>query len=111
MDVGNTVNYRELIGCTKEVGIPDGQTLGTVMMEATSIATFDPFTASLTDGNSGALSSVLYGAAGNRVSLVIPRCDLGQPSYSTMDGYEMLNLPFTVIPSASGNDDFYIVYS
>jgi hypothetical protein len=111
MDVGNAVNYRELIGCTKEVGIPDGQTSGTVMMEATSIATFDPFTISLADGNSGALSSVLYGAAGNRVSLVIPRCDLGQPSYSTMDGYEMMNLPFTAIPSASGNDDFYIVYS
>jgi hypothetical protein len=111
LDAGNTVNYRELIGCTKEVTIPDGQSSGTVMMEATSIATFDPFTASLTDGTSGALSSVLYGAAGNRVSVVVPRCDLGQPSYSTMDGYEMLNLPYTAIPSALGNDDFYIVYS
>jgi hypothetical protein len=111
LDAGNTVNYRELIGCTKEVMIPDGQTSGTVMMEATSIATFDPFTAALSDGTSGALSSVIYGSAGGRVSLVVPRCDLGQPSYSTMDGYEMLNLPYTAIPSASGNDDFYLVYS
>jgi len=111
LDAGNTVIYRELIGCTKEVMIPDGQTSGTVMMEATSIATFDPFTAALSDGTSGALSSVIYGSAGGRVSLVVPRCDLGQPSYSTMDGYEMLNLPYTAIPSASGNDDFYLVYS
>jgi hypothetical protein len=111
LDAGNTVNYRELIGCTKEVMIPDGQTSGTVMMEATSIATFDPFTAALSDGTAGALSSVIYGSAGDRVSLVVPRCDLGQPSYSTMDGYEMLNLPYTAIPSASGNDDFYLVYS
>jgi hypothetical protein len=110
MDFGNTVNYRELIGCTKEVVIPDGQTSGTVMMEATSIATFDPFSASLADGTYGALSSVIYGAAGNRVSIVIPRCDLGEPSYSTMDGYEMLNLPYTAIPSLAGNDDFYLVY-
>lgn len=111
VDAGNTVNYRELVGCTKEVVIPDGQTSGTVMMEATSIATFDPFTASLSDGTTGALSTVLFGSAGNRISLVIPRCDLGQPSYSTMDGYEMLNLPFTAIPSALGNDDYYLVYS
>ena len=111
LDAGNTVNYRELIGCTKEVVIPDGQSSGTVMMEATAIATFDPFTSSLSDGTSGALSSVIYGDAGRRVSLVVPRCDLGQPSYSTMDGYEMLNLPYTAIPSASGNDDFYLVYS
>jgi hypothetical protein len=111
MDVGNTVNYRELIGCAKEVVIPDGQTSGTVVMEATSIATFDPFTTALSDGTTGALSSVIYGSAGNRVSVVVPRCDLGQPSYSTMDGFEMLNLPYTAIPSAAGNDDFYIVYS
>lgn len=111
MDVGNTVNYRELIGCTKEVAISDGMTSGTVVMEATPIATFDPFTAALSDGTYGALSSVIYGAAGNRVSLVIPRCDLGQPSYTTQDGYEMINLPFMAIPSAAGNDDFYLVYS
>lgn len=111
LDFGNTVNYRELIGCTKQVLIPDGQSSGTVMMEATSIANFDPFTASLSDGSTGALSTVIYGAAGNRVSLVVPRCDMGQPSYTSQDGYEMLNLPYTAIPSAVGNDDFYIVYS
>lgn len=111
LDFGNVVNYRELIGCTKEVTIPDGQSSGTVMMEATSIAVFDPFTAALTDGTPGALSSVIYGPAGNRVSIVVPRCDLGQPTYTTQDGYEMLNLPYTAIPSALGNDDFYLVYS
>lgn len=110
-DFGNTVNYRELIGCTKQVTIPDGQSSGTVIMEATPIATFDPFTAALSDGTYGPLSSVIHGPAGNRVSLVVPRCDLGQPSYTTVDGYEMLNLPYTAIPSLAGNDDFYLVYS
>jgi hypothetical protein len=111
LDLGNTVNYRELIGCTKQVVIPDGQSSGTVMMEATPIATFDPFTAAQAEGTYGPLSSVIYGPAGNRVSLVVPRCDLGQPSYTTVDGYEMLNLPYTAIPSLVGNDDFYLVYS
>jgi hypothetical protein len=54
---------------------------------------------------------VIHGPAGNRVSLVVPRCDLGQPSYTTVDSYEMLNLPYTAIPSLAGNDDFYLVYS
>jgi hypothetical protein len=111
LDFGNTVNYRELIGCTKQVVIPDGQSSGTVMLEATSIANFDPFTASLTDGSTGVLSTVIYGSAGNRVSLVVPRCDIGQPTYTSQDGYEMINVPYTAIPSAAGNDDFYIVYS
>ena len=111
LDFGNTVNYRELIGCTKQVVIPDGQSSGTVMLEATSIANFDPFTASLSDGTTGVLSTVIYGNAGNRVSLVVPRCDIGQPSYTSQDGYEMINVPYTAIPSAAGNDDFYIVYS
>lgn len=111
LDFGNNVNYRELIGCTKQVMIPDGQSGGTVVMEATSIATFDPFTAALTEGTYGPLSSLIYGPAGNRVSLVVPRCDLGQPSYTTVDGYEMLNGPYTAIPSLAGNDDFYLVYS
>ena len=111
LDFGNTVNYRELVGCTKEVVIPDGESSGTVMMEAAPIASLDPFTASLTDGSTSALSTVIYGAAGNRVSLVVPRCDIGQPSYTTKDGYEMLNIPYTALPSALGNDDFYLVYS
>lgn len=111
LDFGNTVNYRELVGCTKQVVIPDGQSSGTVMLEATSIANFDPFTLSLSDGSTGVLSTLIYGPAGNRVSLVVPRCDIGQPSYQSQDGYEMINVPYTAIPSAAGNDDFYIVYS
>ena len=111
MDAGNTVNYRELINCVKEVTIPDGQSTGTVVMEATPIATFDPFSTALTENTYGALSHVIYGPVGNRVSHVVPRCDLGQPTYSTMDGHEMLNLPYTAIPSAAGNDDWYLVYS
>ena len=111
MDAGNTVNYRELINCTKEVHITDGQSSGTVVMEATAIATFDPFSAALAENTYGALSHVIYGPVGNRVSHVVPRCDLGQPTYSPVDGFEMLNLPYTAIPSAAGNDDFYIVFS
>lgn len=111
MDVGNDVQYRELIGCGKRVDIVDGQTSGTVMMEATTMATWNPFEASLTDGNNGVLSLVHGGTAGNRVGLVVPRVDLGQPTYSRDQGTEMINVPFTALPSVTGNDDFFLTLS
>jgi len=111
LDLGNEIQYRELIGCGKRVDIPDGQSSGTVMMEATTMATWNPFEASLTDNTNGVLSVVHGGAAGNRVGLVVPRCDLGQPTYSRDQGTEMINVPYTALPSATGNDDFYLVFS
>ena len=111
MDVGNDIQYRELIGCGKRVDIVDGQTSGTVMMEATTMATWNPFEASLRDGNNGVLSLVHGGTAGNRVGLVVPRVDLGQPTYARDQGTEMINVPFTALPSVTGNDDFYLVFS
>jgi len=51
------------------------------------------------------------GTAGNRVGLVVPRVDLGQPTYSRDQGTEMINVPITAIPSAAGNDDFFLVFS
>lgn len=111
LDVGNEVVYRELIGCGKRVDIIDGQTSGTVMMEATTMATWNPFEASLSDTSTGVLSLVQGGTAGNRVGLVVPRVDLGQPTYSRDQGTEMINVPITAIPSAAGNDDFFLVFS
>jgi hypothetical protein len=111
LDVGNEVVYKELIGCGKRVDIVDGQTSGTVMMEATTMATWNPFEASLTDNAPGRLSVVHGPTAGNRVSVVVPRVDLGQPTYARDQGTEMINVPFTALPSVVGNDDFYLVYS
>lgn len=109
-DFGNQIVYRERIGCTKRVDLIDAQASGQVMMEATTMAAFNPFTTSLTEGTYGSLGLVHGQTAGNRVSLVVPQVDLGQPSYSTDNGVEMINLPFTA-PPAVANDDFYLVFS
>lgn len=109
-DYGNEVNYRELVGCTEYVDIVDGQSSGTMMVEATTMATFNPFTSALTDGSLGALGFVHGLTAGQRCALVAPRCDLGNPTYSRDRGSEMLSLPFTAVPG-TGNDDAYLVFS
>jgi hypothetical protein len=109
-DFGNQIVYRERIGCTKRVDLIDAQANGQVMMEATTMAAFNPFTESLAEGTYGRLNFVHGTTAGNQVGLVVPQCDLGQPSYSSDNGVEMFNLPFTA-PPAVANDDFYLVFS
>ena len=110
MDFGNEIVYRERIGCTKRVDLVDAQVSGQVMLEATTMAAFNPFESALSDSTLGRLNFVHGTVPGNRCSLVVPSCDLGQPSYSSDGGIEMINLPFTA-PPAFANDDFYLVFS
>jgi hypothetical protein len=111
LDIGNTVVYRELVGCAKEVLITQRNVTGTVMIEAVTIAAKDYFTAALTDGTTGNLTFLHGTTAGNRVTLTAARADLGDPSYGDTDGIAMLNLPYTSIPSATGNDEFTLAFT
>ena len=111
MDAGNSIIYRELVGCTKQVLITDRASTGTVVIEAPTIADKDYFTASLTDGNLGDLSFIHGSTAGNIVSLISNRVDIGDPSYSDQDGIHMLSLPYTAVPSTAGNDEFRLIFA
>lgn len=111
MDAGNSIIYRELVGCTKQVLITDRAATGTVVIEAPTIADKDYFTASLTDGNLGDLSFIHGSTAGNIVSLISNRVDIGDPSYSDQDGIHMLSLPYTAVPSTAGNDEFRLIFA
>ena len=110
-DVGNTLVYRELIGCTKEVLMTDRSSNGTVVLEAVTIATKDYFTAALTDSTLGNLTFQHGTTAGNIVDFASTRIDIGDVSYSDQDGIAMLNIPYTAIPSTSGNDEFSLIYT
>jgi hypothetical protein len=111
--LGNQVEYRELVGCTRQVIITDRNANGTVVVEAPLMATRNYFTAALDDaqGGSGSLHFLHGTAPGQRVSFVAPNVDLGQPSYSDSQGIHMLNLPFNAIPTVTGNDEFRFVFS
>lgn len=111
LDIGNTVAYRELVGCTKEVLITQRNVTGTVMIEAVTIATKDYFAAALNDGATGNLTFLHGTTLGNRVTLTSARADLGDPSYGETDGVAMLNLPYTSIPSNTGNDEFTLAFT
>ena len=110
-DLGNTLVYRELINCTKQVLLTDRAANGTVVLEAVTMATKDYFTAALTDSTLGNLTFQHGTTAGNIVDFASTRIDIGDVSYSDQDGIAMLNIPYTAIPSTAGNDEFSIVYT
>ena len=111
MDIGNSIIYRELVGCTKEVLLTDRSVSGTATIEAPTIAAKDYFTTSLTDGSLGDLSFIHGTTAGNIVALVSNRVDIGAPSYSDQDGIHMLAVPYTAVPSTAGNDELRLIYA
>jgi hypothetical protein len=111
MDLGNSLVYRELIGCDKEVLITDRNSNGTVVVEAVTMATQDYFTAALTDGTLGNLTFQHGTTAGNIVDFASTQIDIGDVSYSDQDGIAMLNIPYTAVPSTAGNDEFSLVYT
>ena len=111
MDIGNSVVYRELIGCDKEVLITDRSASGSVSIEMVALATKDYFSAALTDGTLGTLSFTHGSTAGNRVTFSSTSVDIGDVSYGDQDGIAMLNIPYTAIPSTIGNDEFSLLYN
>jgi len=110
-DLGNDVQYRELIGCSKEVLVVDGAMSGQVVMETTSMATFNPFEQARIDGTLGRLAYLHGTTAGNRIGMVVPYCDLGLPAYQSAQGVEHFTLPYTAVPSVAGNDELILCYS
>jgi len=110
-DVGNSLVYRELVGCTKEVLLTDRASTGTVVLEAVTMATKNYFTAALSDGTLGNLLFQHGQTAGNIVDFASTRVDIGDVSYSDQDGIHMLNIPYTCVPSTAGNDEFSLVYT
>ena len=104
MDLGVSTVYRELVGGTKEVIITDRASNGSVTIEAPTIAQKDYFTAALSDSSLGNLQFLHGTTAGNKVQLISSKVDIGDVNYGEMDGVAMLEIPYTLVPSAANNE-------
>ena len=104
MDVGNSLVYRELVGGTKEVLITDRAANGSVTIEAPTHSQKDYFTAALTDSSLGNLAFLHGTTAGNKVQLTSSKVDIGDVAYGEADGVTMLEIPYTLVPSAANNE-------
>ena len=112
MDLGNTVEYRELVGGTtaKEVLITDRAASGSVSIEAPALGTKDYFAAALSDQSLGNLQFTHGDTAGNIVKFTSTKVDIGDVSYSEQSGIVMADIPFTACPTTAGNDEFELQY-
>ena len=110
-DLGNNLVYRELVGGTKEVLLTDRAGTGSTTIEAVSIASKNYFGSALTDSSLGNLDFTHGSTAGNIVDFASTRVDIGDVSYSDQDGIAMFNIPYTCVPSTSGNDEFSLAYT
>lgn len=110
MQISNDVVYRELVGCTKQVLITDRKPAGTAVIEAPDIATKDFF--SIATGSATGALTVQHGTtAGNIVTFNGSQADIVQPSYSDLNGIQMLSLPVVFTPTSAGNDELSIAYT
>ena len=112
LDIGNEVVYRELVNSDKEVTIVNRSGSGSLIIEMPTLASHD-FFADAVASTTGNLSIVHGTTAGNIITLASAAnaVSLGAPSYSEDSGVVMLNLPYTLVPSTSGNDEFTLAYT
>ena len=110
MDVANEIVYRELVGGSKEVLLTDRAANGSVTIEAPTIAQKDYFSAALTDASLGNLTVTHGTAAGNIVRFTSTKVDIGDINYGEADGVTMLEIPYTLVPSAA-NDEMVLVFT
>lgn len=108
LNVSNDVQYITLIG-RDYVQILDRAPQGTLVFEAPTIAEQDYF--SLVSNSTTGVLQIDHGSrSGYRVRFNAPRILLGNPTYQSSNGVEMLSVPFTLNP-VSGNDEFTLRFS
>lgn len=113
-DIGNSIVYRDLVGGSKEVLITDRGANGSVTIEAPTLAQKDYFAAALVDSGLGNNTDLTFQhgiSAGNIVDFASTRVDIGDVSYGDQDGVAMLTIPYTAVPSTTGNDEFSLIYT
>jgi hypothetical protein len=112
LDVGNEIVYRELVNSSKEVTLVNRAASGSLVIEMPTLTSHDFFADSVAS-TTGNLSIEHGTTAGNIITLASAAnaVSLGNPTYSEDNGVVMLNLPYTLVPSTSGNDEFTLAYT
>ena len=109
LDVGNELVYRELVGGTQETLLVNRNITGSVSIEAVPLATKDFFAAAISE-TTGNLTFLHGTTAGNKVQVSSTKADIGDVAYAEEDGIQMLEIPYTLVPT-SANDELTITYT
>lgn len=105
LNLNNEVTYRNLVG-SEQVLITDRKAGGTAVFEAPTITAKNFFTDAL-NTTLGNLSLIHGSTAGSIIEFAATATlDVVTPSYTEMDGIVMMSLPYVLVPTTAGNDEF-----
>jgi len=107
IDLSANIVHRTLVGGSEQVLFTDRQPQGSITIEATTVAAKDWWTAAK-NSTTGALSLTHGTVAGNKVTIAAPNVQLTKPTYTDLDGVQMLQMGMNLIPGSSGNDEITV---
>lgn len=113
LDLGNQVVHRNLAGYDG-IDITDRAPTGTVVFEATTVATKDYFAAMESHNKSPALGAIQIihgGTAGNIVTLNVPTAQLSNITETEVDGIRMFSAEYIPVPTAAGNNELTVAFT
>lgn len=108
VDMAGAIAHRTLVGGAEAVLITDREPQGSITIEATTIAAKDWWTIAR-NATKGALAITHGLTAGNKVQFNGPNVQLTKPSYTELDGVQMLQMGMNLVPSTAGNDEYTFV--
>lgn len=103
---GNTVSRTNLTEF-EGTDISNRVSTGSVTFRMTTVATKDWFGMA----SSGAKVPIVFihgQAVTNKMQISVPRAQLGKPSFSDLEGVQMITIPYRCIPTDAGNDEWSI---
>lgn len=105
LNLNNEVTYRNLVG-SEQVLVTDRKGGGTAVFEAPTVTAKNFFTDALAS-SLGSLSLVHGTTAGSIIEFAATNTlDITTPSYTEMDGIVMMSVPYVLVPTTAGNDEF-----
>lgn len=107
IDLSANIVHRTLVGGSESVLLTDRQPQGSITIEATTVAAKDWWTIAK-NSTTGSMSITHGTVAGNKVVIAAPNVQLTKPTYTDLDGIEMLQMGLNFIPGSSGNDELTI---
>ena len=108
IDIGNNLVFRDLPGCAPAVEITQRAVSGTLVFEATDVATKNWIEAARTR-ESGALQIIHGTTAGYIVQIDAPKVTLNPPTNNDSDGVWMYSVPLVFEPD-TGNDEITLTF-
>jgi len=102
---GNLVHHETTAG--EEILLTDRQVSGSFTMEAPDASGF-PVWDRAQDKQTGAMLYAHGTSAGNIIEISAPALEVGKPSYTDQNGVAMVQTPFVLLPTSTGDDDIKI---